>query len=89
MKKNLSALKRTRIALRNRTRNKMYKSAIKRSIKQYLLHLENNKESISSLHHNSLSIVYKKLDKAVQKGILHKNQASRRKSRLAKLLKSN
>jgi small subunit ribosomal protein S20 len=32
----------------------------------------------------SLSAVIKALDKAVQRGVIHKNQAARRKSRIAK-----
>ena len=32
----------------------------------------------------SLSAAYKALDKAVQNGVIHKNQAARRKSRIAK-----
>lgn len=37
---------------------------------------------------NTLSKAYSELDKAAKKGIIHKNKASRLKSRLAKLTKS-
>lgn len=37
---------------------------------------------------NALKEVYKTLDKAAAKNVIHKNKASRKKSRLAKLLKS-
>nr|YP_009393722.1 ribosomal protein S20 [Caloglossa beccarii]ARW62284.1 ribosomal protein S20 [Caloglossa beccarii] len=85
MSKNLSANKRVEISLRNRLQNKKYKIAIKKSIKKYLFNLDNN--PISDMQMN-LSIVYKTIDKAVKKGIWHKNKANRKKSRLAKIIKS-
>lgn len=79
MSTTLSAIKRDQLTLRNRSQNKKYKSAIKKSIKRYLLNLEDNQNLL-----NNLSIVYKRIDKAVKKGILHKNKGARTKSKLAK-----
>nr|YP_009332709.1 ribosomal protein S20 [Membranoptera weeksiae]YP_009332929.1 ribosomal protein S20 [Membranoptera tenuis]AHZ94723.1 ribosomal protein S20 [Membranoptera weeksiae]AKL79185.1 ribosomal protein S20 [Membranoptera tenuis] len=76
---NLSAIKRDQLTLRNRSQNKKYKSAIKKSIKRYLLNLDDNKNLL-----NNLSIVYKTIDKAVKRGVLHKNKGARTKARLAK-----
>ena len=89
MKKNLSAIKRDHLSLRNRFRNKFYKLAIKTSVKKYLIAIKNSQNIDSVEITNCLSLVYKKVDKAVKKGIIHKNKAARKKSRLAKLLYKN
>ncbi len=83
MKKNLSAIKRTQVSLRNRSRNKSYKVAINKSVKRFILSITdiNRTESLSKL-----SIAYKKIDKAVSKGIIHKNKGARKKSQLTKML---
>nr|QCI05323.1 ribosomal protein S20 [Compsothamnion thuyoides] len=86
MRKNLSAIKKNQLSLRNRSRNKIYKSAIKNSIKKFILNI--NQSNVENIMHD-LSIVYKKIDKAVKKGVIHKNMAARKKSRLCKILKSN
>nr|YP_010985988.1 ribosomal protein S20 [Grateloupia asiatica]WOL36906.1 ribosomal protein S20 [Grateloupia asiatica] len=87
MPKNLSALKKTQISLRNRVRNKMYKSAIKTLTKKYITSLKQSKDV--SVYKSNLAAVYQKIDKAVKRGIIHKNTASRKKSLLAKLIKVN
>lgn len=89
MNKNLSALKRNKIALRNRYYNKKYKTSIKNSIKKFLFSISNtNVEDINSINiSNNLSTVYQKIDKAVKRGVLHKNKAARKKSRLVKMMK--
>ena len=88
-----SNTKNNRVTIRNRIRNKRYKLAIKKAIKQYLLSINKDKfkyiTSSKSLEVRleSLSLVYRRLDKAVKRKVLHKNTAARKKSRLAKLLK--
>jgi len=80
MPKNLSALKRIQVTSRNRIQNKKYKVAIKKSVKRYLLSVkEGNKLKVKF----SLSVLYQKIDKAINKGVIHKNAGSRKKSRLA------
>lgn len=75
-----SAKKRIIIAERNRERNVAVKSRLKTMAKKVLAAVENNNlESASA----TLSIAYKEFDKAVSKGILKANTASRKKSRLA------
>jgi small subunit ribosomal protein S20 len=74
-----SAKKRVDIAERNRLRNVSFKSSIKTAVKKVLDALSaGDKEAIDE----KLSKVYQLFDKAVGKGILHKNTAARKKSRL-------
>ena len=74
-----SAKKRILVAERNRQRNVAAKSEIKTAIKKALVAAQSkDSEAVSS----ALSAVYKLCDKAVGKGILHKNTAARKKSRL-------
>ena len=86
-----SHIKNQKTTLRNRNNNKKYKLAIKKAIKQYLLYLQKgfniNDENSIAISRDSLSLVYKKIDKAVNKNVLHKNTAARKKSKLALLLK--
>lgn len=86
MAKNLSAIKKTQISLRNRSRNRVYKSAIKTLTKSYLASLRNSNcnDAISNL-----AYVYSKIDKAVKRGILHKNNGARKKSLLARAMKDS
>nr|YP_009244257.1 ribosomal protein S20 [Gelidium vagum]AMK96499.1 ribosomal protein S20 [Gelidium vagum] len=83
MSKNLSAIKKHKVSLRNAHTNKVYKSIIKTRIKKYLLNIQKNDSSkIQSL--TLLSKVYQIIDKAVKKRVLHKNKAARKKSSLHK-----
>lgn len=87
MPKNLSAIKKHQISLRNRARNKMYKSVIKTLTKKYLLNLKNRDELDLDIHKSNLSKVYQKIDKAVKKGVIHRNNGSRKKALLARAMK--
>ena len=79
-----SAKKRVLIAEANRQRNVAFKSSIKTAIKKALvLATEGNKEDLAA----AISNVYKLCDKAVSKGVLHKNTAARKKSRLVLAVK--
>jgi len=75
-----SAKKRVIVAERNRVRNQAVKTRIKTMAKKVLATVEDqNLEAAKA----ALSIAYKELDKAVTKGIIKKNTASRKKARLA------
>ena len=63
--------------------NLQVKLRIKTAIKNFKKSLEKND---SALSHQALKEVYKTLDKAVRKKIIHPNKAARRKSRLSKLI---
>jgi len=78
-----SAKKRVLVAQRNTERNVAFKTSIKTAIKKVLTIAES--EDKSELN-TALSKVYQLCDKAVSKGILHRNTAARRKSRLTKAI---
>jgi len=86
-----SALKRIQIAERNRLRNKSYKSAVRTLIKKYFTAVEaysaNPNEDNIKLVNERMSEAYSKIDKAVKRNVLHKNNGARKKARLAKALK--
>ena len=74
-----SAIKRVLVEKRNEERNVAFKSSIKTAVKKALaLANGEDKEALNK----ALSKVYQLCDKAVSKGILHKNTAARKKSRL-------
>ncbi len=78
-----SSKKRVLIAERNRLRNVAFKSSIKTAVKKVLeLSTGEDKAALNT----ALSKVYQLCDKAVSKGVLHKNTAARKKSRLTKAL---
>lgn len=93
MANNKSAEKRITINKRNRLKNKYYKTSIKTLTKLFFNHLENYKKDRSSKEEKNLKIilnlVYKLIDKGTKKNIFHKNNAARKKSRLASYLKLN
>lgn len=79
-----SAKKRVLIAEANRQRNVAFKTSIKTAIKAALALAEGeDKDALNA----SISKVYQLCDKAVSKGILHKNTAARKKSRLVLAIK--
>lgn len=79
-----SAKKRVLIAEENRQRNVAFKTAIKTALKKALALAEgDDKEALNA----AISKAYQLCDKAVAKGILHKNTAARKKSRLVLAIK--
>ena len=87
MANSASAEKRIEVNKRNQLRNKAYKSTIRTIYKKCLIAInstdENNMDSVNSL----VSLSYSKLDKAVQKKMMHRNAAASKKAALAKALK--
>ena len=75
-----SAKKRVLIAERNRERNQAVKSRVKTMTKKVLTTVDTKDVEAAKA---ALSVAYKELDKAVTKGIMKKNTASRKKARLA------
>ena len=70
---------------KNRTRhmrNLDIKTDLKKTVKKFLSAVKDKKSETLEL----LKILYKKMDKAAKRNILHKKTAARRKSRFAKLL---
>ena len=84
-----SAYKRIEIGERNRLRKKAYKSTVKTLIKKTLISINSlTNENLISVK-NLMSLSYSKIDKAVQKGIIHSNNGNSKKSSLAKAFKKH
>lgn len=77
-----SAKKRVRINEAKAMRNKAVKSDLKTALKKADLAVANNTDDKEVV----IKTAIKKVDMACSKGILHKNNASRKKSALAKSL---
>jgi len=76
-----SAIKRVKTSEKRRLRNASQKSALRTSVKA----VDNAIQSSDAEQAQAALIeATKKLDKAVTKGLIHKNAAARKKSRLAK-----
>lgn len=69
-----SAIKRVKVTETKNLRNRIVKSKVKTAIKKF------DTEATAAQY----SLTTSAIDKAVAKGVLHKNTASRKKSRLAK-----
>ncbi len=76
-----SAIKSIRQDARKTDRNRPVRSSLKTYIKSAVVQIGTGGEETSQ---EAVRIAISKLDKASQKGIIHKNQAARRKSRLMK-----
>nr|YP_010952220.1 ribosomal protein S20 [Gloiopeltis furcata]WMP13889.1 ribosomal protein S20 [Gloiopeltis furcata] len=87
MPKHSSALKKNQISIRNRRKNRISKSSIKTLTKKYLTTINNLNDLNCKNASDNLSSVYSVIDKAVKKGILHKNNGARRKALLASRMK--
>ena len=75
-----SAKKRVLASKVNNERNKMAKSALKTTLKKFEAAVaEGNKEQADSAY----TAAVKSIDQAVKKGIIHKNNAARKKSSIA------
>ena len=80
-----SQIKRNRQNEKARLRNKSVKSSLKTVIRKLNEASEaGNSESATAL----LRVASRQLDKAVSKGVIHKNQAANRKSAIAKRVTS-
>ncbi|WP_258921422.1 30S ribosomal protein S20 [Heyndrickxia coagulans] len=77
-----SAIKRVKVNEKNYAQNTAAKSAMRTAVKKFEAAVENNDENAKEL----LIDAVKRLDKAASKGLIHKNAASRQKSRLMKKL---
>lgn len=84
MANNKSAKKRIEINERNRVRNKVYKSTIKTMYKKCLIAIDNMDSNNKSMVQDLISLSYSKIDKAVQKGVLHSNTGASKKASLAR-----
>lgn len=75
-----SQIKRMRQAEVARVRNKSIRSELKTYIKKYEAAVASGDTELAT---TLLSVVYRKLDRAASKGVIHTNTAARKKARLA------
>jgi len=75
-----SAIKRVKVNEKANVANTQAKSAMRTTVKKAENAVAANAENAQEL----LQAAYKSLDKAASKGLIHKNAAARKKSRLAK-----
>jgi small subunit ribosomal protein S20 len=86
-----SAIKRIQIGERNRMRNKAYKSTVRTFMKKCLQAIDDyaaspDADNLATAQQH-MSAAYSKIDKAVKRRILHRNNGARKKARLASALK--
>lgn len=78
-----SAKKRVRTSAKRAARNREWKDKLKNAIKNFEKTVaEGNAKAAEEELKNTIKII----DKAADKGIIHKNNAARKKSRLTKML---
>ncbi|NLO83859.1 MAG: 30S ribosomal protein S20 [Clostridiales bacterium] len=77
-----SAIKRVKVNEKKSLRNRMIKSKVKSAIKKFETEVAANAANAGEQY----SVTTSAIDKAVNKGIMHKKTASRKKARLAKQL---
>jgi small subunit ribosomal protein S20 len=78
-----SALKRIRITEKRTKRNRHVKSTMRTAVRSFRTAVTENNNETAEL---KLREAIRQLDKAVSKGVIHRNQAARKKSRLTKQL---
>ena len=85
MTKNLSVEKRERQSKKANFRNRMMKSKLKTARKKLEMCIEKkDTDTLPALFNEYVSLV----DKAASKGVIHKNNASRKKMRMAQIVNS-
>jgi small subunit ribosomal protein S20 len=80
-----SAEKRVVLSEKQNKRNRQVISTLKTKIKEFEGAVENNSDNKQQLFVEATGLV----DKAASKGVIHKNNANRKKSQLAKKLQAN
>ena len=73
-----SAIKRVKVSEKKNLRNRMIKSGVKTAVRKF------NEQETAEQYAATTSAI----DKAVAKGIIHKNAANRKKARLVKMVKA-
>ena len=76
-----SAIKRVKVTQKKNLRNRMVKSAMKTQLKKFETAISANEADAKIL-----STTQGAVDRALAKGVIHKNAANRKKARLAKRL---
>ena len=79
-----SAIKHIKTSEERRLRNRAVKSSARTFVKRARVAITTGSEDSAA----AITAAISALDRAAQKGVIHRNNAARRKSRLLKLLKS-
>ncbi len=86
-----SSKKRVEIAERNRLENRSYKSAVRTLLKRTqaacLNYSQNPGDEAKSKVEASLNATFSKIDKAVKRGVMHKNTGANQKSQISTAVK--
>ena len=77
-----SAKKRIKVIARQTEENRVIKSALKTQVKKFKSAASSGEENLDTLYNETVS----KVDKAVTKGIIHKNKTAHTKAQLADML---
>ena len=80
-----SACKRVKVTSKKTLLNQMRKSALKTSVKKFKAAVEAGDKDLALVAYKD---AVKKIDQAVTKGIIHRNNAARKKSQFTLLLNS-
>ncbi|MDR1731177.1 MAG: 30S ribosomal protein S20 [Synergistaceae bacterium] len=80
-----SAERRVRVAERNRIYNRYWTTRCKNAVKKVLEAVEAKDSPVAAKHFDEAQSV---IDKAVVKGVMHRNTAARRKKMMARRLKT-
>ena len=78
-----SAIKRNRQNEKRRLHNRVFRGAARTQVRKARAAMEEGNKAAAE---EQVKLAVKKLDKAAAKGVIHKNNAARRKSRLMKQL---
>jgi small subunit ribosomal protein S20 len=85
-----SAIKRVKIAERNRLRNKATKAMVRALMKKVIslssAYAANPQPETLHEIQAAMSAAFSRIDKAAKTGVLHKNTAARRKARLSRIV---
>lgn len=79
-----SALKEIRKNARRRVRNRLVRTRTRTVLKRAVRSAQDGEQTAAE----DARVAFSALDKAAQKGVIHKNAAARRKARLAKRLRA-
>jgi small subunit ribosomal protein S20 len=80
-------IKSAKKAIRGSLRKKAFNDRRKRTMKEIIKKIEKLSKSDKKEAEKLLSSAYQTIDKAAKKGVIKKNNAARKKSRLSKLVK--
>lgn len=81
-----AATKALKVSQKKRSRNRRYLELFKEATKKFE---KAQSEGDTNLINEALSLVYSRIDTLEKKNIIHKNNAARKKSAFAKVIKTN